>query len=94
MPWSATKAFAHPLANIKSSNADASVNNYLSYVLVEMMIWQGVGNVISGFRRKTLGLDPVQPIQAPSMVTRLKIPYTYCWSVLTKPKNVCKLTNL
>jgi hypothetical protein len=79
MPWSPTQAFPHPLANIKSSNGDASLNNYLSYVLVEMMIWQGVGSVINKFRRKTLGLDSIDSTWAPSIITRLKIPYTYCW---------------
>lgn len=41
MPWSPTTAFPHPLANIQSSNADRGVTNFLSYVLVDMMTWQG-----------------------------------------------------
>lgn len=41
MPWSPTTAFPHPLANIQSSNAERGVSNFLSYVLVDMMIWQG-----------------------------------------------------
>lgn len=81
MPWSSTQAFPHPLANIKSSNEDEKLTNYLSYVLVEMMTWQGLGDVINRFRRKVLRLEPVDLSSAPGMITRLQIPHTYCWYV-------------
>jgi hypothetical protein len=32
MPWTASTAFSHPLVNIKSSNANQSLTNYLSSV--------------------------------------------------------------
>lgn len=79
MPWSPTKEFAHPLANIKSSNADTGLTNYMSYVLVEMMTWQGIGGVVNSFRRENLGLELIDSTWAPGMITRLRIPYTYCW---------------
>ena len=41
MPWSPTRAFPHPLANIERSDADLRTSNYLSYALVEIMTWQG-----------------------------------------------------
>lgn len=41
MPWSPTTAFPHPLANIASTNMEAGMTNYLSYILVEMLTWQG-----------------------------------------------------
>ena len=42
MPWSSTRAFPHPLANLKiSSKTDANVANYLSYGVVELLTWQG-----------------------------------------------------
>lgn len=41
MPWTATKAFPHPLANIKTSKIDVETGNYMSYLLVECMTWQG-----------------------------------------------------
>src|SRR4051794_14695421 len=41
MPWSPTRAFPHPLANIERSDADPHTTNYLSYGLVAMMTWQG-----------------------------------------------------
>ena len=79
MPWSPTQAFPHPLANIQTSNADASLTNFVSYALVEMMTWQGLGDIINRFRENSLGLEPVSIMWAPGMASRLRIPYTYCW---------------
>jgi sterol 3beta-glucosyltransferase len=41
MPWSATRAFPHPLANVQQTDTDAKTTNFLSYGLVDMMTWQG-----------------------------------------------------
>lgn len=41
MPWSSTKAFPHPLANMSSGNADESLKNYVSYGVVDWLTWQG-----------------------------------------------------
>lgn len=79
MPWSPTQAFPHPLANIQSSNTDASITNFVSYILVEMMTWQGLGDIINRFRENTLGLEPLSIMWAPGMASRLRVPYTYCW---------------
>ncbi|ETS84585.1 hypothetical protein PFICI_02610 [Pestalotiopsis fici W106-1] len=86
MPWSPTRAFPQPLANIQSSNTDPVTTNYVSYALVEMMTWQGLGDVINRFRTKILDLDPLSLIWAPGVLTRLRIPYTYCWSPALIPK--------
>ncbi len=89
MPYSPTQAFPHPLANIQSSNADPQLTNYISYVMIEVLAWQGLGDIINRFRAKCLGLDPVSLIWAPGMLQRLKIPHTYCWSpaLIPKPKD-------
>jgi UDP:flavonoid glycosyltransferase YjiC (YdhE family) len=89
MPYSPTQAFSHPLANIQSSNADAQLTNYVSYAMIEVLSWQGIGDIINRFRAKCLGLDPVSLIWAPGMLQRLKIPHTYCWSpaLIPKPKD-------
>jgi hypothetical protein len=34
-------SFPHPLANIQSSNAEPQATNYLTYILVEALTWQG-----------------------------------------------------
>lgn len=86
MPWTPTQSFPHPLANIKSSNTEANITNFLTYTMVEMMTWQGLGDLVNKFREKTLGLDPVSTMWAPGMVQRLRVPHTYCWSPALIPK--------
>lgn len=85
-PYTPTARFPHPLANIKKSNVDESYTNFMSYPLVELMTWQGLGDLCNGFRVKTLGLDPVSTIWAPGQLYRLKVPYTYLWSPGLVPK--------
>jgi hypothetical protein len=51
----------------------------MSYALVDMLTWQGLGDIINRFRKESLGLEPVSLMWAPGMLARLKIPYTYCW---------------
>ncbi|RDW61435.1 hypothetical protein BP5796_11327 [Coleophoma crateriformis] len=89
MPWSPTYAFPHPLANIKSSNASGSMTNEMSYTLVDMMTWQGLGDLTNKFRKDTLNLTYLSQGAATTMLHRLRIPYTYCWSpaLIPKPKD-------
>lgn len=86
MPYSPTHSFPHPLANIQSSNADPQVTNYISYAMIEVLSWQGLGDIINRFRSKCLALDPISSIWAPGVLQRLKIPHTYCWSPALIPK--------
>jgi UDP:flavonoid glycosyltransferase YjiC (YdhE family) len=86
MPYSPTQAFPHPLANIQSTNADKNLTNYISYVLVEMLTWQGLGDLINRFRNKELGLEDINMLRAPGMLQRMRIPHTYCWSPALIPK--------
>lgn len=61
----------------------------MSYPFVEMMTWQGLGDLINRFRAKTLHLDEVSTLWAPGQLFRLKVPYTYMWSpgLVPKPKD-------
>lgn len=88
-PYSPTTSFPHPLANIKQSNVDYDYSNFMSYPLVELMTWQGLGDLVNKFRVKTLGLEPVSTLWAPGQLYRLKVPYTYLWSpsLVPKPKD-------
>ncbi|KAF5671692.1 glycosyltransferase family 1 [Fusarium heterosporum] len=86
MPYSPTQAFPHPLANIKQSNLDPKLSNYLSYGMVETLTWQGLGDIINDWRRKSLNLEPVSSTTATSMLSAHEIPYTYCWSPALVPK--------
>ncbi|KAL9072485.1 MAG: hypothetical protein Q9157_005069 [Trypethelium eluteriae] len=72
MPWSPTQAFPHPLANIQSSNADAHISNFMSYALVDMMTWQGLGDVINRFRHQSLGLEPISLMWGPALIPKPK----------------------
>ncbi|MCJ1427781.1 hypothetical protein MMC29_005686, partial [Sticta canariensis] len=85
-PYSPTEQFPHPLANIKKSNVDTNYTNFISYPLVEMMTWQGLGDLVNRFRVETLGLEPVSTLWAPGQLFRLKVPYTYLWSPGLIPK--------
>jgi len=58
----------------------------VSYPLVEMMTWQGLGDVVNKFREKTLRLEPVSSLWAPGALYRMKVPYTYLWSPSLVPK--------
>ncbi|KAI1075366.1 glycosyltransferase family 1 protein [Whalleya microplaca] len=85
-PYTPTTAFPHPLASIKQSNVDLAYTNFISYPLVEMMVWQGLGDLVNNFRVKTLGLDPVSTLWAPGATYRLHVPFTYLWSPGLVPK--------
>ncbi|KAM0554830.1 hypothetical protein ACHAPJ_006563 [Fusarium lateritium] len=89
MPYSPTRAFPHPLANIRSSNTDRQRTNYVTYAIIEFLTWQGLSSIINRFRAKCLGLDPVNAVLAPGILQSLKIPHTYCWSpaLIPKPKD-------
>ncbi|KAF1923701.1 glycosyltransferase family 1 protein [Didymella exigua CBS 183.55] len=86
MPWSPTQQFPHPLANIQSSNADPTITNYMSYIMVDLLTWQGLGDIINRFRKESLSMDPISMIWAPAMLARMKVPFTYCWSPALIPK--------
>lgn len=85
-PYSPTQSFPHPLANIKATNIDQSYTNFISYPLVDLMIWQGLGDLVNRFRIQTLGLEPVSTLWAPGQLSRLKVPMTYLWSPGLVPK--------
>ncbi|KAJ7577401.1 hypothetical protein C8J56DRAFT_366855 [Mycena floridula] len=86
MPWSPTTVFPHPLVNVKQSNAENGVTNYLSYAMTEMLQWQGIGDLINKFRTKTLGLKALNMRSGPGRADELKIPWTYCMSPALVPK--------
>ncbi|EPE05428.1 udp- transferase [Ophiostoma piceae UAMH 11346] len=97
MPWTPTRSFPHPLANIKfiqPSSPAYKVASLLSYTLVECLTWQGLGDIINRFRVDKLGLESLSPLMAVApfsqggLMGRLQIPTTYCWSPALLPKPV------
>ncbi|KAK4149937.1 sterol 3-beta-glucosyltransferase [Chaetomidium leptoderma] len=88
MPWTSTRSFCHPLANLKASGESGisqEVANYVSYMTVEWLTWQGLGDIINDWR-ETLDLEPVPFSEGPSLAETLKVPFTYCWSPALIPK--------
>ncbi|RSL67384.1 hypothetical protein CEP51_012667 [Fusarium floridanum] len=85
MPWSSTRAFPHPLANLKNAGSDPQLGNYISYSVVEWLTWQGLGDVINKWR-KSIDLEEVDMFDAPMLAQTLKIPFTYCWTPALVPK--------
>ncbi|TGO58191.1 hypothetical protein BELL_1305g00030 [Botrytis elliptica] len=77
MPWTATRSFPHPLANIQSTETDPKTANFLSYGLVDTLTWQGLGDVINHWRKKSLDLEPVPVMAGPHLAASLDIPFTY-----------------
>ncbi|KAF5518137.1 Sterol 3-beta-glucosyltransferase UGT80B1 [Colletotrichum aenigma] len=88
MPWSSTRAFPHPLANLRFGEkgvVDQSTANFVSYSIVEWLTWQGLGDVINEWR-KTIDLEEVPFSEGPVLAEVQKIPFTYCWSPALVPK--------
>ena len=48
----------------------------MSYPLVEMMTWQGLGDLVNRFRVTTLNLEPVSTLWAPGQLFRLKVRFS------------------
>ncbi|KAJ3846924.1 glycosyltransferase family 1 protein [Lentinula lateritia] len=89
MPWSPTTAFPHPLVNIQSSNAQSGLTNYLSYALADIFTWQGIGDIVNKFRRRSLGLPALSLKSGAGVLDNVKVPWTYCMSsgLVPKPKD-------
>lgn len=41
MPWTPTRAYSHPLANVRNSSTDPRMGNYVSYGMVQLLTWNG-----------------------------------------------------
>ncbi|KAJ5727467.1 hypothetical protein N7493_005287 [Penicillium malachiteum] len=86
MPWTATRAFPHPLGNIYNIPPDQDWINRVSYSVVDWLSWQGLGGVINDWRKHELALEPISVSDGPFLLKNLEIPYTYCWSPGLVPK--------
>ncbi|KAJ3277773.1 hypothetical protein HK104_002983 [Borealophlyctis nickersoniae] len=90
MPWSATKAFPHPLTTVDygkaiSRRARQKINLF-TYTINESLQWTGLGDLINKFRSETLGLPTLSSTVATSMMADYKVPHCYCWSPNLIPK--------
>ncbi|KAJ7768345.1 hypothetical protein B0H16DRAFT_1453071 [Mycena metata] len=85
MPWTSTRAFPHPLANVKYTDTEPAFANYVSYGVVEFLTWQGLGGIINKWRY-SLDLEPVPMSEGPGLLDTQKVPFTFCWSPALIPK--------
>ncbi|KAB5568477.1 hypothetical protein DKX38_002270 [Salix brachista] len=54
MPWTPTYEFPHPLARVPQS-----AGYWLSYIVVDLLIWWGIRGYINEFRKRKLKLPPI-----------------------------------
>ncbi|KAI9354636.1 hypothetical protein DFJ73DRAFT_795195 [Zopfochytrium polystomum] len=83
MPWSPTTAFSNPLTNVNYSTA---WSHFCSYELVDVLTWEGLGDIVNNFRKSTLGLAKLSPKGGPTIMKVLEVPHTYIWSEALIPK--------
>ena len=55
--------------------------------LLKSMDHDRLGDIINRWRKK-LELDELQIIDGPTLMARLKVPFTYCWSPALVPKPI------
>ncbi|KAI9098373.1 hypothetical protein K1719_024998 [Acacia pycnantha] len=80
MPWTPTNEFPHPLARVPQSAA-----YWLSYVIVDLLIWWGIRGIINDFRTKKLKLAPIAYFSMyRGSISHL--PTAYMWSPHVVPK--------
>ncbi|KAJ4985852.1 glycosyltransferase family 28 domain-containing protein [Stagonosporopsis vannaccii] len=86
MPWSPTRAFHHPLAAMEYGEVETSMANYFSFGIMELLTWQGLGDIINKFRTQTLKLDAISPLWGHQLISRLRVPHSYLWSQALIPR--------
>jgi sterol 3beta-glucosyltransferase len=85
-PWVPTTAFPHPLSNMPY-DGKAKKKNYLSYKLVDLLMWQGTESMVNEFRTEKLGLRKIRKGDGGrDMLLDLRIPHAFMWSPHLVPK--------
>ncbi|XP_057732348.1 sterol 3-beta-glucosyltransferase UGT80B1 [Arachis stenosperma] len=80
MPWTPTYAFPHPLARVPQS-----AGYWLSYIVVDLLIWWGIRGIINDFRKNKLKLAPIAYFSMyRGSISHL--PTGYMWSPHVVPK--------
>lgn len=80
MPWTPTYEFPHPLARVPQS-----AGYWLSYIVVDLLIWWGIRGYINDFRKRKLKLAPIAYFSTyHGSISHL--PTGYMWSPHLVPK--------
>jgi UDP:flavonoid glycosyltransferase YjiC (YdhE family) len=85
MPWSATAAVPHPFAGIEPGAA-RPVQNFMSYGVVDLLIWGGIADLVNTFREETLKLPPISLADGAALLDDNEVPFTYLWPPSLVPK--------
>ncbi|KUF81688.1 Glyceraldehyde-3-phosphate dehydrogenase [Phytophthora nicotianae] len=81
-----TMAFPHPLANMPYTD-ELKKTNYLSYKMVDLLMWQGTEGLINDFRTKVLKLRKIRNGDGGrDLLLDLHIPHAFMWSPELVPK--------
>ncbi|KAF2291161.1 hypothetical protein GH714_020429 [Hevea brasiliensis] len=83
MPWTPTYEFPHPLARIPQS-----AGYWLSYIVVDLLIWWGIRGYINDFRKGKLKLPPIAYFNM-YHGSLSDLPTGYLWSphLVSKPRD-------
>ncbi|KAJ6412498.1 hypothetical protein OIU84_005532 [Salix udensis] len=82
MPWTPTYEFPHPLARVSQS-----AGYWLSYIVVDLLIWWGIRGYINEFRKRKLKLPPIAYFSTyHGSISHL--PTGYMWSPHLVPKPI------
>lgn len=83
MPWTPTYEFPHPLARVPQSAA-----NWLSYIVVDLLVWWGIRSYINDFRRRKLKLPPIAYFSMYyGSISHLPTGYMWSQHVVPKPQD-------
>jgi UDP:flavonoid glycosyltransferase YjiC (YdhE family) len=88
MPWSATRSFPHPFAQIDPST-HRPVENFFSYGVTDLIVWAGISDLVDTFRAETLKLPPLALTDGAMLLEDHEVPFTYLWpeSLVPKPED-------
>ncbi|CAM9274599.1 unnamed protein product, partial [Phaeothamnion confervicola] len=85
-PWTPTKAFPHPFANLPYTRG-WSRQNWASYYAVDEFFWTGVKPYINDARVRLMGMDPIRTGELGAFMTLDNyVPWTFMWSPALAPK--------
>jgi UDP:flavonoid glycosyltransferase YjiC (YdhE family) len=85
MPWSPTAVYPHPFAGLDTGQ-NQPLQNYLSYGVVDLVIWGGILDLVNGFRRDSLKLPPISLVEGAGLLEDHAVPFSYLWPEALMPR--------
>jgi sterol 3beta-glucosyltransferase len=88
MPWSPTSVYPHPFAGLDSGQ-NQPLHNFLSYGVVDLIVWTGIADLVDAFRRDSLGLPPISLLDGAGLLEDHAVPFTYLWpdALMSRPSD-------